>query len=182
MNHIPIIALALCLTTAPALAEDALTRQLRVNSENTRPGQEALTKLWDALDKAGKPEPQAETKQVNRAAPRPGLKAPAMKERWVLPPVEYDREFGGHMDVLRDFTEVQMAVLCPRDTSGRVALACAFARGPKYCLILVASEDAIRARGWTEDTILRHERGHCNGWPDKHPGSRLATEQTWVSQ
>jgi hypothetical protein len=181
MKHIPIIALALCLTASPALAEDALTHQLRVNKTVSDPDS-PTRKLWDALDKAGKPEPQLETKQVNRAAPRPGLKAPAMKERWVLPPVEYDRPFGGHMDVLREFTEVQMAVLCPRDTSGRVALACAFARGPKYCLVLVAAEDAIRARGWTEDTILRHERGHCNGWTDKHPGSRLATEQSWVSQ
>src|SRR5262245_11776782 len=26
----------------------------------------------------------------------------------------------------------------------------------------------MRARGWTTELLLRHEIGHCNGWPSDH--------------
>jgi hypothetical protein len=30
----------------------------------------------------------------------------------------------------------------------------------------------MKARGWTTALLLRHETGHCNGWPSDHPGQR----------
>src|SRR5215510_2543726 len=35
----------------------------------------------------------------------------------------------------------------------------------------------MKARGWTTALLLRHETGHCNGWPSDHPGQRPYDEK-----
>jgi hypothetical protein len=36
------------------------------------------------------------------------------------------------------------------------------------CIVTIPSDQGARVARNT----LRHERGHCNGWPDQHPRSR----------
>jgi hypothetical protein len=39
-------------------------------------------------------------------------------------------------------------------------------------LEIIILDDASLARlGWNSDIIIRHELGHCNGWPADHPGA-----------
>jgi hypothetical protein len=47
-----------------------------------------------------------------------------------------------------------------------------FARAEEICWIVLSSDDVIKAAGWTPEVVLRHERGHCNGWPKDHAGAR----------
>jgi hypothetical protein len=37
----------------------------------------------------------------------------------------------------------------------------------------MASDEVIEAAGYTSEVVLRHETGHCNGWPKDHAGSRM---------
>jgi hypothetical protein len=43
------------------------------------------------------------------------------------------------------------------------------------CFVYIAEDDILEKAGWTYDTLMRHERGHCNGWPQSHPGARMLT-------
>ena len=40
------------------------------------------------------------------------------------------------------------------------------------CRIILIDDAVMKARGWTTELLLRHEIGHCNGWPGNHPGER----------
>jgi hypothetical protein len=40
------------------------------------------------------------------------------------------------------------------------------------CHIYVANDNALRATGFSYALALRHELGHCNGWPANHPGNK----------
>ena len=60
-------------------------------------------------------------------------------------------------------------------------LACSF-RYAKNCVIYLVEDNVMRKRGWTTGLLLRHETGHCNGWPGNHPGERALPWSTthWV--
>ena len=36
----------------------------------------------------------------------------------------------------------------------------------------MVDDDVMRKWGWTTGMLLRHEIGHCNGWPGDHPDQR----------
>jgi hypothetical protein len=90
---------------------------------------------------------------------RPGL-------IWVFrPPPEYDKPFDGLVDI-QEFRGEEMKGACFRR-----GFACAFfiAGNPAVCTIKLLV-DFIKQPLNREETI-RHEIGHCNGWPMMHPGS-----------
>jgi hypothetical protein len=43
-----------------------------------------------------------------------------------------------------------------------------------FCHVFIASDEILKAVGWTYETVRRHEIGHCNGWPADHRGARAA--------
>jgi hypothetical protein len=89
----------------------------------------------------------------------------------VLPPVEYDRPFRGKLQEIRVPPET-MRALCPK-TSMPLTLGCAYpTRDQSECLIIMVSDEIIRAAGWTAEIVRRHEVGHCNGFPADHRGMR----------
>jgi len=65
----------------------------------------------------------------------------------------------------------QMRTECPKTAGGALGLACSF-RGEDYCKIVRRDEATINAKGYTLETVMRHEVGHCNGWPEDHAGAR----------
>jgi hypothetical protein len=78
---------------------------------------------------------------------------------WTNPPARYDHPFKGPVEILW---------LSPTDTVKvcHTWTACVFSNHPKVCRIYINSG----ARGnWTEQSLIRHEMGHCNGWPGNHP-------------
>ena len=85
-----------------------------------------------------------------------------------LPPVEYDKPYPGQLTV-EEVTSAQLRTRCVSATQS--SLGCAFP-GKDKCHILLVSEASMRAVGWTVEAMLRHERAHCNGWPQSHPGRR----------
>jgi hypothetical protein len=36
-------------------------------------------------------------------------------------------------------------------------------------------KEIVRAAGYIPAIVLRHEIGHCNGWPKEHPGAGALT-------
>ena len=85
------------------------------------------------------------------------------------PPPEFDYPFPGKMEV-RYLPQHLVVKECHRigprlrhlfDLRG-----CSRPVSKSYCLVIVSSETYKRA---TPSAILRHERGHCNGW--RHPVS-----------
>jgi hypothetical protein len=72
-----------------------------------------------------------------------------------------------------------MQEACPK-TPFPITLGCAqryTKAGQNYsCTVYVAQDDILKPTEWTYQTILRHETGHCNGWPANHPGMRTVEE------
>ena len=52
--------------------------------------------------------------------------------------------------------------------NGSNILACSFIRRGR-CYIFSVPEKDIEAWGYSLNTVMRHERAHCNGWPPDHP-------------
>jgi hypothetical protein len=110
------------------------------------------------------PEP-CESRQV-KPAPMPAAKTLA-----VLPPPEYDKPFAGKLTEIRVGPAI-MRSICPK-TIYPVTLGCAYSTSDKSeCVIVLVSDELIRAAGWTSEIVRRHEIGHCNGFPADHRGAR----------
>ena len=99
----------------------------------------------------------------------PPVTAPISPFPVALPPLEYDHQYTGKLTVLKQDDYLLIRELC-RDVP--TAIACSYrvydiASGTTIsCLIMlgpVAHDDP---------NALRHEIGHCNGWPGDHPGAR----------
>ena len=72
--------------------------------------------------------------------------------------------------------ERDMLVNCPNTPAfGYPRLGCNY-RFPSQCVIFLADDKIIRAAGHDPDIVLRHETGHCNGWPANHEGGRSEEE------
>jgi hypothetical protein len=99
--------------------------------------------------------------------------AQVMKGDRLLPPLHFDRPYTGGMLVIRRGNDPeQMKILCPMQPPfGYPRLACSYSR-PGACVIILASDEMIRAVGIDPDVALRHEHGHCNGWGNDHKGAR----------
>lgn len=85
-----------------------------------------------------------------------------------LPPVEYDRPYEGDLTV-ETVNNAQLRARCA--SASQWSLGCAFP-GVNSCRILLVNEEAMKAGGWPRDLMYRHERAHCNGWPQSHVGKR----------
>jgi hypothetical protein len=93
---------------------------------------------------------------------------PSPPSTMYLPPAEFDRPYNGKITI-ETVTKDQLLAQCTSAT--RSSLGCSFP-GPKSCRIILVDEASMRAVGWTVEAMLRHERAHCNGWTQDHPGKR----------
>lgn len=105
---------------------------------------------------------------ANAQTPAPYLMRPPGAVR-VLPPPEYDKPYTGKLTIERVETPEDVKRIC---NLAKPALACAFPYDGTRCRIVIVPDEFIRATGYTEEIVLRHERGHCGGWPASHPGQR----------
>jgi len=96
----------------------------------------------------------------------------------VLPPPEYDKPFPGKLQEIRVPPETMRAI-CPK-TALPLTLACTYpTHDQRECLIIMVSDEIIRAAGWSPEIVRRHEVGHCNGFPSDHRGMRPLTLSQW---
>jgi hypothetical protein len=97
--------------------------------------------------------------------------------RAILPPPEYDHPYdtqGGRrlFDEVRVDTVEALKERCKHPFNPpSIPLACAFPMSWGYLIVMV-TDDMIRAGGYEPEHIRRHEVGHCNGWPSHHPDTR----------
>jgi hypothetical protein len=92
----------------------------------------------------------------------------------VLPPPEYDKPFTGKLTEIRVPPETMRAI-CLK-TIFPLTLACAYpTTDQSECLIIMLSDEMLKAAGWTPEIVRRNEIGHCNGFPADHRGARPLT-------
>jgi hypothetical protein len=89
----------------------------------------------------------------------------------VLPPPEYDHHYEGDLTIKLVDSVEHLAIVCKWPEVRPNSLGCATVRSD-HCIIYLVQDDVARERGWNNGIILRHELGHCNGWPADHPGAR----------
>lgn len=99
------------------------------------------------------------------------LATPASAQN-VIPPPEYDHAFTGKLILHKNKSPSEIKALCKGVVFPVYALGCSLRFTSEFCIIMIATEDAIRAAGATPEVVLRHEHGHCNGWPKNHPNAR----------
>jgi|SRR6516165_9021613 len=104
-----------------------------------------------------------------------------------IPPIAYDHPFRGKLTIERDLDQDTLHERC--HTRG-VTLGCTLIPAANECIILLAKQDAFnfirdmlakkdslkRVGEPDPQSIIRHETGHCNGWPADHPGARFVDE------
>jgi hypothetical protein len=100
--------------------------------------------------------------------PPPVTTTPTARVPLHLPPVEYDHPYKGKLTT-ETVTLEQLRSRCWNAI--QTSLGCAY-QSANSCHILLVDEEKIKAAGWTVELMLRHERAHCNGWPQAHPGKR----------
>jgi len=90
---------------------------------------------------------------------------PPIYDPWVLPPVEYDYEFTGQIEVFR-VDEEGLKSECRIGLPGgaNTHTACAHRYGTRYCAMIIAYDDILNRYRISYDATFRHERAHCNGW------------------
>lgn len=91
----------------------------------------------------------------------------------VLPPVAYDYPFKGNLITVKKQSKEEVNKLC--NTPMAMGLGCMKFVSPEHCVIVVVSDEIAEAAGYTPEVVVRHEVGHCNGWPKDHPGTRVWT-------
>jgi hypothetical protein len=100
---------------------------------------------------------------------------PAALFAWVVPPAQYDHPYHGQVIIQLVRSEEELEQLCHNNV--RPSIACALEPWrPDTCLIYMVTHDIREKYGWSVAIILRHEIGHCNGWPGDHRNSRRAID------
>jgi hypothetical protein len=95
-----------------------------------------------------------------------------------LPPAEFDFPFNGTLLVIELDTEAELRHWCGWGLGYRenVRLHACIPEGVNYpadCTVLRLSDQAMRRLyNRSSNLTMRHELGHCNGWPADHPGAR----------
>jgi hypothetical protein len=143
--------LAAFVVIAPARADDAaIASEYRAYYEAKK-----------AAEESGMPTPQP-PQHVSRYPP-------ASSGPW-LPPLEYDHPYTGKLRIIRADKDL-LFKMCPAPLGlGADQLGCAHPYPiENECVIFLASNDILEITGWSEEILLRHEIGHCNGWPGNHP-------------
>jgi hypothetical protein len=108
----------------------------------------------------------------------PWVQLPTWRARaQVLPPPEYDHPYDGELIIARDVPPLLMRLACRTFTGPFLAPTGCAGRdrpSPGQCTIILAPVSYVHHIGWRYDYTLRHEIGHCNGWPKDHSGGLLA--------
>ena len=98
-----------------------------------------------------------------------------MRRERNLPQKQYDHAFDGEVLIIPELSQKELIDNCnlPKDSilKGRLFGGCV-RHLPEFhrCMILLAEREAIRWLGNpVEEDVIRHEIGHCNGWPADHP-------------
>jgi hypothetical protein len=116
-----------------------------------------------------------------RSRPSPDPYKEAEEERLIpgmwMPPAEFDTPYTGELTILRMATEQDIRDACPdtdweKSFQGRSTACTRVASPRKQCWILIASDQALKARHQNYAAVLRHELAHCNGWPTDHKGGK----------
>src|SRR5262245_40874092 len=98
----------------------------------------------------------------------------------LLPPLEYDHPYKGELiiidNVKRETLQENCGPIYRNAPSTGFLPGCAHVYSNK-CVVLIAEQRTITSLAlihpsWSYDHILRHEIGHCNGWPSNHAGFR----------
>ena len=102
-------------------------------------------------------------------------------KNFMLPPVEYDKPFGGKLEEVVVKSREEMDASCKRIglSLPNVPLGCGKLLAADHCVIYLARDEVNRSVGLTTDLVRRHEVGHCNGWPKEHPGGRHFTSHDY---
>jgi hypothetical protein len=110
-------------------------------------------------------------------APKPIRPFVKPRPAWILPPVEYDHPYTeGKLWVIVVDSQADVRDKCESTRLLDVAIACSHQKSDpsiKGCRIVIANKEIIEAAGYTYEAVMRHEIGHCNGWPGDHPNARL---------
>lgn len=89
--------------------------------------------------------------------------------RVALPPVKFDRPYEGQLTIVKFKDYSLLRTICHKDITVD-AIACTLFTYDNStngsCLIMLGP------KAWNDERLLRHEIGHCNGWPNDHVGAR----------
>ena len=88
-----------------------------------------------------------------------------------MPPQRFDHPYDGEVIPMQMSTQQRLQNFCEdmgAKANGSNILACSFIRRGR-CYIFSVPEKDIEAWGYSLNTVMRHERAHCNGWPPDHP-------------
>jgi hypothetical protein len=85
-----------------------------------------------------------------------------------LPPPEFDKPYPGALTIWYGYSPAGLLIVCQK-----VALACAQRTSKNSCDIHIIDETFFPKFKESYSVLLRHELGHCNGWPGTHPNSTL---------
>jgi hypothetical protein len=88
-----------------------------------------------------------------------------------IPPPEYDFPFKGKLTIERTSYQHVVRQNCSYSPFPYL-LGCARLRGEE-CYILMMDDAFLNKMNYPPEIVLRHEMGHCNGWPAHRPGGRL---------
>ncbi|MBB5663267.1 hypothetical protein GGE68_001443 [Rhizobium leguminosarum] len=103
----------------------------------------------------------------------PGLAVAGLRDPEWNPPARFDHTYSGRL-MLTQLPQSKMQKACQqlfakyglKDTTSFQQHGCAKAF-PDRCIVITIDKTYM---GATPDAVLRHELGHCNGWPGDHPG------------
>jgi hypothetical protein len=93
----------------------------------------------------------------------------------LLPPPEFDHEYTGKIQIIRT-DEAGVRAGCRIESVNGGRLACAsHITAAGVCVIYMLDDKGLQIYGWDSDIdiIVRHERGHCNGWRHDPPASEV---------
>lgn len=89
------------------------------------------------------------------------------------PPARFDHAYPGKLTVIR-LPQKQVVAACAKlfaqykvaATSSLVQRGCSAVTSATSCTVVLIDKPFALA---TPKAVLRHELGHCNGWPASHP-------------
>lgn len=78
-----------------------------------------------------------------------------------FPPDIYDHPFQGELQI------ISVPPLIAKEYCSQHGVACVISLEKGRCVVILNTEYHAQ-----REAIIRHETGHCNGWPNHHPGAR----------
>jgi hypothetical protein len=87
-----------------------------------------------------------------------------------IPPPEYDHPYKGKITIQRFSDQKVLRAQCSPSPFPYL-LGCA-REAMGVCYIAMADDELLDKLNFPAEIVLRHERAHCNLWPNHHPGGR----------